>query len=115
MHVIRKNLIRRLNGLPLNANYDGHAKVNLPASASEMVTLEHNYNGEGLKFSTDKASMWLNNKIYSSRGKANHENVLKFKGNDKYTYKWEKMFGKEEGGVAKAQAPADLQPEKKVA
>ena len=115
MHVVRKNLIRRLNGLPLNATYNGHAKASLPASASELVTLEHNYNGEDLKFSTDKASMWFNNTLYSSRGKHNHENVLKFKGNDKHIYKWNKWFGKEDGGVAKSSAPAELKPEKKTA
>jgi len=50
MHVVRKNLIRKLNGLPTYTHYDGHAKVNFAASASEMVTIEHNYNGDGLKF-----------------------------------------------------------------
>jgi len=50
--------------------------------------------------------MWLTNKFLNGKGK--HEKALKFKGNDKYVYKWEKMFGKEEGGIPKAEAPKEL-------
>ena len=57
--------------------------------------------------------MWFTNKF--SNGKGKHEKVLKFKGNDKYVYKWEKIFGKEQGGIPKTEAPKELQPEKKVA
>ena len=115
MHVVRKNLIRRLNGLPLNATYNGYAKAALPTSSGGIATLEHNYNGEGLNFSTDAFSTALNFKLYSMKGKNNHENVLKFKGNDKHKYTWDKWFAKEEGGVAKSSAPAELQPHKKTA
>lgn len=115
MHVVKKNLLRRLNGLPLSEKYDGYAKATLPLSTHSMAVVEHKYGGEGLNFSTDSFTTSLNWKLYSLKGKHNHENILKFKTNDQYVYKFNKIFGKEEGSVVTSQAPAELQPEKKSA
>ncbi len=99
MHVLRKNVLRRLNGLPLTEKYNGYAKTSLPLSPSSITNVEHEYDCNGLKFSTDSFSTGLNYKYYAMRGKHNHENVLKFKGMDKYKYMWQNWFGKEDWSV----------------
>jgi len=115
MHVVRKNILRRLNGLPLSEKYNGFAKATLPVNSHAIANVQHEYGGNGLSFSTDSLSTSLNWKLYSLRGKHNHENVLKFKGNDKHVYTLNKFLGKEEGVIVNSQAPSSLQPEKKTA
>jgi sulfide:quinone oxidoreductase len=38
-NVVRHNLIRRINGLSLNAKYDGYSKTSLYTSASNIVNI----------------------------------------------------------------------------
>jgi sulfide:quinone oxidoreductase len=43
--VVRNNLERKLNGLSLNAKYDGYSKTSLPTSPSSIANVEHKYGG----------------------------------------------------------------------
>lgn len=43
--VVRHNVERKLNGLPLNAKYDGYAKANLYLNAGSIGNVEHKYGG----------------------------------------------------------------------
>jgi sulfide:quinone oxidoreductase len=44
--VVRHNLQRKLNGLSLNAKYDGYAKVALYTSPHSLANIEHKYGGQ---------------------------------------------------------------------
>lgn len=43
--VVRHNVERKLNGLSMNARYDGHSKISLPNGPSALANVEHAYNG----------------------------------------------------------------------
>lgn len=102
--VVRHNLERKLNGLSLNAKYDGYSKVSLFTSPSTIANLEHKYGGEEVAFSTDGLGSSLRFSLYSKTGKHAHENVLKFKNWGPPYYKFKKNF---EGGES---APAATAP-----
>ena len=112
--VVRNNVERKLNGLSLNAKYDGYTKMSLYTSPSTLANLEHKYGGQEVAFSTDGVGSSLRHTLYSMTGKHNHENILKFKNWGPPNYKWKKSF---EGGeaVPSSSAPSSLQPEKKAA
>ena len=112
--VLRNNIERKLNGLSLNAKYDGYSKTSLYTSPHSIANVEHKYGGEELSFSTDAFSSSLRHKLYSLTGKHNHENILKFKNWGPPYYKFKKTFSGGES-VPAAAAPADLVPEKKSA
>jgi sulfide:quinone oxidoreductase len=112
--VLRHNIERKLNGLSLNAKYDGYAKVSLYTSPHSIANVEHKYGGEEVSFSTDGFASSLRHKLYSMTGKHNHENILKFKNWGPPNYKFKKSFTGGEG-VPAAAAPAELVPEKKTA
>ena len=44
--VVRHNVERKLNGLSMNARYDGYAKASLPSGPSSLVNVEHAYDGK---------------------------------------------------------------------
>lgn len=112
--VVRHNVERKLNGLSLNAKYDGYAKARLSISPSAIANVEHAYNGQEVSFSTDGLASSLRYKLYSMTGSHDHENILKFKSWGPPNYKFKKSF---DGGDAApaAQPPAELVPEKKTA
>jgi hypothetical protein len=110
--VVRHNVERRLNGLSLNAKYDGLAKANLFTGPSSLASVEHKA-GEEVSFATDGLGTSLRYKLYSATGKHAAENVFKFKNWGPPYYKWKKSFEGGESVVAKA-AEA-LAPEKKTA
>ena len=107
--VVRHNVERKLNGLSLNAKYDGYSKANMLVNASNLISVEHKYGGEEVSFSTDGLSTALKFKLY---GKHGVENVCKFKNWGPPYYKWKKSF---EGGEATSTTSSSLEPEKKVA
>jgi sulfide:quinone oxidoreductase len=108
--VVRHNVERKLNGLSLNAKYDGHAKANMLVSPSNLVNVEHKYGGDEVSFSTDGLSTALKFKLY---GKHGVENISKFKNWGPPYYKIKKSF---EGGDAAAATPvSSVEPEKKTA
>lgn len=114
MAVVRNNVERRLNGLSLNAKYDGYTKLSLYTSPSSIANIEHKYGGQEVAYSTDGLGSSLRHTLYSMTGKHNHENILKFKNWGPPNYKFKKSF---EGGesVPSVSASSALQPEKKTA
>ena len=107
VHVVRHNLVRRLNGLPLNAKYDGYSKTQLSTSQSNLVNIEHNYEGKEVAFTSDGAASALNQTLYSMFGKHGQENVLKYKNWGPPYYKFKKTFDSNNSGISA--------PEKKAA
>ena len=105
--VVRHNLERRLNGLSLNARYDGYASATLYTGPGSIAKFEHAYNGQEISSSTDGVGSSLRSTLYSMTGKHSHENVLKFKNWGPPYYKFKKTFT---GG----EVPAAV-PEKKAA
>lgn len=112
--VLRHNIERKLNGLSLNAKYDGYSKTTLYTSNHGIAHVEHKYNGEAVSFSTDGLASSLRHKLYSLTGKHSHENILKFKNWGPPNYKWKKSFNGGES-VPAATNNTDLAPEKKTA
>jgi sulfide:quinone oxidoreductase len=112
--VLRHNIERRLNGLSLNAKYDGYSKTALYTSPHSIANVEHKYGSEEVSFSADGFSSSLRHKLYSMTGKHSHENILKFKNWGPPYYKFKKNFPGGES-VPAAVTPADLVPEKKSA
>lgn len=90
--VLRHNIERKLNGLSLNAKYDGYSKTILYTSPSSIANIEHKYGGEEVSFSTDSFTSSLRHTFYSLTGKHNHENILKFKNWGPPYYKFKKTF-----------------------
>lgn len=70
--VLRHNIERKLNGLSLNAKYDGYSKTILYTSPSSIANIEHKYGGEEVSFSTDSFSSSIRHTLYSMTGKHNH-------------------------------------------
>jgi sulfide:quinone oxidoreductase len=112
--VVRNNVERKLNGLSLNAKYDGYAKVKLSISPSANANIEHKYGGEEISFSTDTLSSSLRYKLYTLFGKHGHEEIVKFKSWGPPNYKFKKSFEATRDAVAPA-VPASLHPDKKTA
>lgn len=94
--VLRHNIERKLNGLSLNAKYDGYAKTALYTSPHSLANVEHKYGGEEVSFSTDGFSSSVRHKLYSMTGKHSHENILKFKNWGPPNYKFKKSFSGEQ-------------------
>lgn len=111
--VVRHNLERKLNGLSLNAKYDGYTKVDFPLSNTSIANIEHKYGGQEVSFSTDGFASSLRFTLYNMKGKHNAEHIYKFKNWGPPYYKWKKSF--QGGDSAPASAPAELTPEKRTA
>ena len=108
--VVRHNVERNLNGLSLNAKYDGYSKANLFISPGNIANVEHKYGGEEVSFSTDGLASSIRCTL---NGKKSVENILKFKNWGPPYYKWKKTF--EGGESASSKVASNLQPEKKTA
>ena len=108
--VVRHNVERKLNGLPLNAKYDGYAKANLFNGSGSIANVEHKYGGEEVAFSTDAITSSIRFSMYGTHGS---ENIFKFKNWGPPYYKFKKSF--EGGDAPAAKTPSQLEPEKKVA
>ena len=108
--VVRHNVERNLNGLSLNAKYDGYSKANLFLNPGRIASVEHKYGGEEVSFSTDALSTMLKFKLYGSK---EAENIFKFKNWGPPNYKWKKSF--DSSSSSPVPAKSELEPEKKVA
>jgi hypothetical protein len=100
---------RKLNGLSLNAKYDGYTKVKLSTSVSANANVEHKYGGQEVNFSTDAFASGLRYKLYTMFGKHSHEEIVKFKSWGPPNYKFKKSFDAPNETPA-SQPPAALQP-----
>lgn len=100
--VVRHNVERKLNGLSLNAKYDGYSKVDLATSPTSLAGVEHKYGGQEVSFSTDKILSALRFKLYNMTGKHNAENIFKFKNWGPPYYKLKKSFEGKESVLASA-------------
>ena len=107
--VVRHNVERKLNGLSLNARYDGYTKANLFLGPSTLASVEHKYEGQEVSFSTDAFNTLINSKLY---GKHGTENVFKFKNWGPPYYKIKKTF---EGDGSASSGVSSLLPDKKTA
>ena len=66
--VVRHNVERRLNGLSLNAAYDGYAKANLFNGSGSIANVEHKYDGQEVAFATDGFGSSLRFKLNGKKG-----------------------------------------------
>ena len=108
--VVRHNVERKLNGLSLNAKYDGYAKAALYTGPGAIANVEHKYGGEEVSFATDGFSSKLRATLHSKHGV---ENILKFKNWGPPYYKLKKTFNA--GDVTIQNVASKLTPEKKTA
>lgn len=107
--VLRHNIERKLNGLSLNAKYDGYSKTAFYGSRQSILSFEHKYSEEEVKSRNDPISALLRYKLYSMTGKHNHENILKFKNWGPPYYKFKKSFTAEESSTT-TEEPAKSAP-----
>ena len=100
-----------MNGLPLNAKYDGTSSALFHTGMSEIASFKHNYNGGDGLDSGMMASLRF--KKFNMLGKKEVMNICKFKNFGPPYYKWKKTFSGE--GVSQGSSPVQLHPEKKTA
>ena len=112
VHVLRNNLEKKLNGLPMNAEYNGHSEAPLYLDQNQVTWVSHLYNGVEESFDTSSTTASWKYKLHSKFGKSAVAEVLKFKNWGPPFYKWKKTF---EGGASTPAAAANLHPEKKTA
>jgi sulfide:quinone oxidoreductase len=112
VHVLRNNIERKLNGLSLNAQYDGFAEAPLYLDQDKVAWVSHLYGGVEQSFETSGFSTGLRYKIHTKFGKADQANILKFKSWGPPYYKFKKTF---EGGASGQVSSGALHPEQKTA
>lgn len=76
VHVLRNNIERKLNGLSLNAEYDGHTEAPLFVDQDKIAWVSHLYDGVEQSFDTSSFSTSLRYKIHQ---KSLVPNILKKK------------------------------------
>lgn len=111
VHVLRNNLERKLNGLDMNATYNGHAEAPLYLGQDQVAWVSHSYNGVEESFDTSSTTAALKYKIHTKLGKSSIADILKFKSWGPPYYKWKKTF---EAGTA-THAQVNIHPERKTA
>ena len=112
VHVLRNNIERRLNGLSLNAQYDGYTEAPLYLDQENISWVSHLYNGVEQSFDTSSFTTGLRYKLHSKFGKHEAANILKFKNWGPPYYKFKKTF---EGGASAPASSGSLHPEQKTA
>lgn len=112
LNVLRNNIQKKLNGLPLNAQYDGYTEAPLYVDQDKIVWVSHLYNGVEQSFDTSSFTSSLRYKIHTKFGKHEQPNILKFKNWGPPYYKMMKKF--EEGAFARISSSA-LHPKQKTA
>lgn len=111
--VVRNNVERRINGLSLNAKYDGFTEAPLFLSNHSLSWVSHLYNGVESSFDTS-ATAGLRYKLHTMFGKKTLANVIKFKNWGPPNYKWKKSFD-DKGASTPAESSSNLHPAQKQA
>ena len=109
LHVVRNNLERQLNGLSLNAKYDGTSEAFLQVDESKSVTLSHSYGGKP-NDSLDTGFLASLRYAWAEKNKGSIGGLMTFKNWGAPYYKFKKTF-EESGSVTKS--AVELHPEKK--
>ena len=112
VHVLRHNLARKMNGLSLNATYDGHAEAPLYLSQDKVTWVSHLYKGVEQSFDTSSLTAGLRYKLHAKFGKANVAEILNFKNWGPPYYKFKKTV---EAGASTPVASGNLHPTQKTA
>ena len=113
VHVLRHNMERRLNGLNMNAKYNGHAEAPLFLSNGNVSWVTHQYDGKEVSFDTSSLMTSLRYKKYVKFDKKDLTNLYKFKNWGPPYYKTKKTFA--DGGSSGSNSAVNLHPEKKTA
>lgn len=110
LHVLRNNIERKLNGLSLNAQYDGYTEAPLWVDQEKIAWVSHLYNGVEQSFDTSSFTTSLRYKVHAQFGKHEVPNILKFKNWGPPYYKFKKTF---EGGASTPASTDSLHPAQK--
>ena len=102
LHVVRNNLERQMNGLSLNAKYDGASSALFHTGMSELANFNQTYNGGDNLNSGFMAGLRF--KKYNLFGKKEVMNICKFKNWGPPYYKFKKTFAGE--GAPQTKSPA---------
>lgn len=113
VHVLRHNLERRLNGLSMNASYDGFSEAPLFLGQSKLTWVSHLYNGVESSFDTNSFTTGLRYKKYTMLDKKDVANLSQFKNWGPPYYKIKKTVA--DAGTPAAKDSTSLHPEKKTA
>lgn len=92
LHVVRNNLERNINGLPLNAEYDGTSEASVFMGIDQLSTFRHAYNGvdSGSLVSGFRASLEF--KKFKFLKKKEVMDICKLKSWGPPLYKFKKTF-----------------------
>lgn len=112
MHVLRNNIERKLNGLSLNAQYDGYTEAPLYLDQNKISWVSHLYNGVEQSFDTSSFTTGLRYTLHTKLGKHEVPNILKFKNWGPPYYKLKKTF---EAAASIPTVTGDLHPNQKTA
>lgn len=107
LHVVRNNVERNLNGLDLNAKYDGYAEAILNVGYDEMCKVSHSYDHESKGSLTSGFIASLNAK-WLTKNKKSALNLVQFKSWGPPYYKMKKTFSG--GSSAPKSGLGDLEP-----
>lgn len=113
VNVLRNNIERRINGLSMNANYNGYAEAPLFLSPGNLCWVAHEYNGAEVSFDTSSLMTSLRYKKYTMFDKKDLANLYKFKNWGPPYYKTKKTYGESSNPVS--QVASKLQPTQKTA
>ncbi len=75
--VVRNNIERKINGLSLNAKYDGFSEAPLFLSNNKVTWASHLYNGVTSSLDTSSFMGSVRNFTYTKFGKSDISNILK--------------------------------------
>jgi len=113
LHILRHNIERRLNGLSMNASYDGFAEAPLELGQEKLTWVSHLYNGVESSFDTSSMTAGLKHKKYTVLDKKDLANLLQFKNWGPPYYKTKKTVA--DVGTATAKSTSNLHPDQKTA
>ena len=109
LHVVRNNLEKNLNGLPLNAEYDGTSEALVHVGMQELASFKHSYNGVDLGGLHTGFAASLQYKKFNWFRKKEVINICKFKNWGPPRYKFKKTFSNS-GSAASNSVSSSLYP-----
>jgi hypothetical protein len=90
--VVRHNIERKINGLSMNAKYDGFSEAPLFLSNHNLTWASHKYDGEDVSFDTSAISSSLRYKVHSLLGASSLTDIMAGKSWGPPYYKAKKTF-----------------------